>query len=130
MHPHARPWLLLAGVMVASACATAPAPRLPSSEGASPAPAQSALAPTPAPSEAPPPPPGLHFDVRPAEAQVIVDGQPVGTAASLRERGGHVELPPGIHQVVLKLPGYVTWRGEVAVSDRSEPIRVTLDPRP
>lgn len=74
--------------------------------------------------------PGLRFDVRPAEARVFVNGQPVGTAGGLREVGGLLPLPAGIHQVSIQLAGYVTWRAEVAVGENPEPIQVTLVQRP
>jgi hypothetical protein len=41
-----------------------------------------------------------------------------------------VPLDPGLYQVSLRCPGFVTWRAEVAVrSGEAEPIRVTLNKR-
>ncbi|MCP3143550.1 peptidase associated/transthyretin-like domain-containing protein [Pyxidicoccus xibeiensis] len=83
--------------------------------------------------EAPRPPqadgPGLRFDVLPPRAQVIVNGRLVGTAEHLRSAGG-VLLLPGLHQVSIRHPGHVTWRSQVAVGERLEPLQVTLTPLP
>ncbi|MFP2927298.1 PEGA domain-containing protein [Pyxidicoccus sp. 3LG] len=74
--------------------------------------------------------PGLRFDVQPLQAEVIVNGRRVGTVEHLRFDGGLLALPAGIHQVSIRHPGHVTWRAEVTVGDRPEPIRVTLTPNP
>jgi hypothetical protein len=91
---------------------------------------------------APPPPPaaaprapdavesGLVFTVEPSESQISVDGRSYGTVADLADRRWLLPLAPGIYQVSLKAPGYVTWRAEVALRSGIEPIRVTLTRKP
>ncbi|QSQ18853.1 PEGA domain-containing protein [Pyxidicoccus parkwayensis] len=74
--------------------------------------------------------PGLRFDVYPASAEVIINGQKVGTANSLRSGDGLFAVPPGIHQVSIRSAGYTTWRAEVSVGDRPERIQVSLTPTP
>lgn len=74
--------------------------------------------------------PGLLFQVEPREAQITIDGKPFGRVSDLAGTGGLLALDPGLYQVSLKAPGYVTWRAEVAVrGDQAEPIRITLSKR-
>ncbi|WP_186002033.1 PEGA domain-containing protein [Corallococcus sp. Z5C101001] len=68
-------------------------------------------------------PTGLRFDVMPERARVFVDGRAVGLA---RQLGTLLPLAPGVHQVSVQLEGHATWRAEVMVGDRPEPIEVTL----
>jgi hypothetical protein len=48
----------------------------------------------------------VKVDVRPKEARIFVDGYYVGTVDDSR----HFDLPPGEHEVTLKLPGYKTHK--------------------
>ncbi|GIV60323.1 MAG: protein kinase [Rhodothermaceae bacterium] len=43
----------------------------------------------------------------PPDAQVFIDGEPVGRASELAER---LDLPPGEHRVEVRRDGYATWR--------------------
>nr|WP_227027214.1 PEGA domain-containing protein [Corallococcus soli] len=70
---------------------------------------------------------GLRFDVLPESARVFVDGRAVGLARQLESL---VALAPGVHQVSVQLTGHATWRAEVLVGDRPEPIQVTLTAAP
>ena len=63
----------------------------------------------------------------PARAEVLVDGQLRGTAASIRERGG-LQLPFGLHRIEIRLAGYQPFRIELEVGERPEVIRVKLEP--
>lgn len=72
----------------------------------------------------------LRFLVTPAEAEIAIDGNAVGRVADLAAQGGLLSLSPGIYQVSLKAPGYVTWRAEVALRAGTETIRVTLAKKP
>ncbi len=67
---------------------------------------------------------GLSLAVVPASAEILVDGEPRGTVADLPN--GAFALPPGIYQVSLRAPGFVTWRAEVAVRTGRERIVVRL----
>lgn len=70
---------------------------------------------------------GLRFDVMPEGARVFVDGRAMGFA---RQLGALVTLAPGVHQVSVQAEGHATWRAEVMVGDRPEPIQVTLTASP
>ncbi|RKH06029.1 PEGA domain-containing protein [Corallococcus sp. CA047B] len=70
---------------------------------------------------------GLRFDVMPEGARVFVDGRAVGFARQLESL---VTLAPGVHQVSVRAAGHATWRAEVMVGDRPEPIQVTLTASP
>jgi len=114
-------------------CAGAPKPPVAKLGDATVAPASPA--PVTAPDPEPPRAPdavlsGLRFSVAPAEAEISIDGSPRGVVADLADRGGLLPLAPGIYQVSLKAPGYVTWRAEVALRSGTESIRVNLTPRP
>lgn len=119
------------------ACATAPKPSSATSRATAPASAPAAaVAPPPQrepdPAAAPRAPDavesGLLFAVEPREAEIAVDGRPLGTVADLSE--GLLRLAPGIYQVSLKATGYVTWRAEVALRSGTETIRVKLSKKP
>ncbi len=107
-------------VSVAAGCATVPkpAPVLASPETQQPE--------APALPDAVASSPGLRFLVEPKEAEVIIDGESRGTVEGLGPNGGFIQLQPGLYQVSLKRPGFVTWRAEVAVREGPEPIQVTL----
>lgn len=79
------------------------------------------------PDAAPPAAPSgrITFDCEPAEAQVVVDGSSLGTAAELVERGG-AQLPMGHHRIEIKLDGYRTFRFELILGERTETIKVRL----
>ncbi|MBN8232754.1 PEGA domain-containing protein [Corallococcus macrosporus] len=70
---------------------------------------------------------GLRLDVMPEQARVFVDGRAMGLA---RHLGTLLPLAPGVHQVSVRLEGHATWRAEVVVGDRPEPIQVTLTASP
>ncbi|WP_375758603.1 PEGA domain-containing protein [Corallococcus exercitus] len=70
---------------------------------------------------------GLRLDVMPDRARVFVDGRAMGLA---RQLGALLPLAPGFHQVSVRLEGHATWRAEVMVGDRPEPIQVTLTASP
>jgi hypothetical protein len=67
---------------------------------------------------------GLELSVEPASAEVLVDGEGRGVVSDLAS--GVLGLAPGIYQVSLQAPGYVTWRAEVAVRGGRERIEVRL----
>jgi hypothetical protein len=120
--------LLVAGSL---GCATAQKPA-----------AAPAAAPVTAPASAPAAPPGpaprapdaavtgLLFAVDPPAAEISIDGAPRGAVADLADRNGLLPLAPGIYQVSLKAPGFVTWRAEVALGTKVESIKVNLVRKP
>ncbi len=97
--------------------------------GASSTPTTPGAAAEPAPMAEPRPLPatGLELSVEPASAEVLVDGETRGVVSDLAS--GVLGLAPGIYQVSLKAPGYVTWRAEVAVRSGREKIAVRLSPK-
>jgi hypothetical protein len=111
---------LLAVAVLAAGCATSRAPSAPAPAAA--APREPAAVAAPAPRVLPAT--GLELAVEPPEAIVTIDGQSRGEVAALED--GVVALPPGIYQVSLKAPGFVTWRAEVAVRAGRERLQVRL----
>jgi hypothetical protein len=101
-----------AGGTAAPPPAAKPPPVAPA-EAAAPSPRASALPAT-----------GLELAVEPASAEVLVDGETRGVVSDLAS--GVLGLAPGIYQVSLRAPGYVTWRAEVAVRAGREKIDVRL----
>lgn len=83
---------------------------------------------TPEPAVAAPEPPDtrprLTLDVEPADAEILVDDEVVGTAGSLSS----LPLDPGTHRIVVRKPGYDTWRAEVILENGDESLRVQLEP--
>ncbi|MGE6763425.1 PEGA domain-containing protein [Corallococcus interemptor] len=70
---------------------------------------------------------GLRLAVMPDQARVFVDGRAMGLA---RQLGALLPLAPGVYQVSVQLEGHDTWRAEVKVGDRPEPLQVTLTASP
>lgn len=77
-------------------------------------------------SNGPTPGGGLRFEVEPRFAVLEVNGTPHGTVSALNEGSGVLKLKPGLYQVSLKAPGYLTWRAEVSVDQAEQPLQVTL----
>ncbi len=107
--------VLVSAALVLAACAGGKAAAPPPDKGTTVA---------PGPGAAPLPATGLEFAVEPTSAEVLVDGETRGTVSALAS--GVLGLAPGIYQVSLKAPGYVTWRAEVAVRAGREKIEVRL----
>jgi hypothetical protein len=59
---------------------------------------------------------GLSFDITPADAQVLVDRQPVGVVSAFWRRSQPLTLAPGHHRVEIRAPGYraVTFEVDLA----------------
>ena len=70
--------------------------------------------------------PGIKIDVQPPDAELVIDGQSYGRVAEMRVPNGVLSLKPGLYQVSLKREGYLTWRAEVTVGDKSELLKVAL----
>lgn len=81
-----------------------------------------------------PPPPaavaapesGLSFEVVPAECELVIDGRSYGKLTAVELVQGVLPLPPGLYQVSLKHPGFITWRAEVALGMKVERMKVAL----
>lgn len=71
--------------------------------------------------------PGLCLDVVPRNADLWVDGESLGQVHVVAPQR-FLPLSPGIHRITLKSPGKDTWRAEIAVGSRPEPIMVKLAP--
>jgi hypothetical protein len=68
------------------------------------------------------------LDVEPSDAEIVVDGEILGTVAELMTTQ-LLPLEPGIHQIVIRKEGFRTWRAEVAVKEEAEVVRVRLEPQ-
>ncbi|MDF1563580.1 MAG: hypothetical protein P1V51_11085 [Deltaproteobacteria bacterium] len=108
-------------------CAT-PAPEpdpLPEAEAAPPA---AEVSPAEAPAPTCPEASGLCLVVQPEDTLVVVDGDEHGMVSSIGEAGARfIPLSPGIHRITLRREGMQTWRTEVTVAQRAEPIVVELE---
>jgi len=69
---------------------------------------------------------GIRIEVDPPDAELTVDGQVLGPVTGVSLEAGVLKLEPGIHQMSLKAKGYQTWRGEVALGNDVEPLKVSL----
>jgi tetratricopeptide (TPR) repeat protein len=71
----------------------------------------------------------VRLDVTPAEAEIVVDGKPMGRASKLIEEGGAVFLAPGRRSVQALLDGY-TPRTESVVAEAGgeRTLRIALVP--
>lgn len=72
----------------------------------------------------------LRLNGGPAEATVIVDDAAIGTLDVVEAHG--VALPPGVHHLTVKAPGYFPWDREVVAQAGAPLLRldVTLTPMP
>jgi hypothetical protein len=72
----------------------------------------------------------LRMRGTPRDATVIVDDEPLGSLEFVAAHG--VALPPGVHHVTVKAPGYFPWDREVAAKLGSAPLvlEVALSPVP
>ena len=70
----------------------------------------------------------LRMTGHPGEARVIVDDEAVGTLDFVAAHG--VALPPGVHHVTVKAPGYFPWDKEVEakLGAPPDPLEVALVP--
>ncbi|RKH84854.1 PEGA domain-containing protein [Corallococcus sp. AB032C] len=128
MPPHTR--RLLIPLLMAGTCACARAPVSRDGDALEALRVEAIRPPMPAPRAARverPVTTGLRLDVMPDGARVFVDGRAMGLA---RHLGTLLPLSPGVHQVSVRLEGHATWRAEVMVGDRPEPIQVTLTASP
>ncbi|MEW5737938.1 MAG: PEGA domain-containing protein [Myxococcota bacterium] len=79
-----------------------------------------------APPTAAPTGPGLVLTVEPNDAELLIDGTSYGPVSQLQTENGKLALKPGIYQVALKRAGYTSWRAEVTVTEKPEPLQVSL----
>ncbi len=119
---------LLLAVLLPLACGpAAPAPRTGPEVGAP------RLGPNPAPhgaaAEAAPAGPTIlvHIRCTPPDAQLSVDGRPLGPVSAL-PGGGALGLPPGLHRFEFTRAGRRPFRIELKLADAEERLQVTLPP--
>jgi len=109
-------------LLACTSTATQPAPK---PEALPPPPQSSAeTAEVPCPQDA-----GLCLAVEPIDAEITINGEARGRASDYSAGGGFLALEPGLYQIMLTAAGYQTWRGEVAVKAKAEPLEVTLERR-
>jgi PEGA domain len=72
----------------------------------------------------------LRLRGTPAEASVIVDDETLGSLDFVSAHG--VALPPGLHHLTVKAPGYFPWDLEIQAKEGSRPMafEVALTPVP
>jgi hypothetical protein len=89
--------------------------------------ASNVAAPEPAPTidAAPTEVTGIQFDIDPSDAEVIVDGEPLGIASEIIA-GGTVELAPGLHQIMIRHDDYEIYRVEVTIGTMPERMQISL----
>jgi len=58
---------------------------------------------------------GLSFDITPGEAEVIVDGNPVGTVDQFTPTSQPLGLPAGRHRIEVRASGYQTITFDVNI---------------
>jgi hypothetical protein len=70
----------------------------------------------------------LVVDVRPLDAQILLDGRPIGTARELMAQA--IPVSPGWHTVDFVADGHYSYRGRFAADQHSSasPFVVTLVP--
>lgn len=116
---------MVRGPMIASLCALL----LVFACGPKPPPEAPAKPPPPPASQPPPPKPSkarISFvDCRPADATVVVDDEERGTVDEVNMRGG-VEVPFGVHRIVVKRRGFESYRVELSVGEKGERIAISL----
>ena len=72
---------------------------------------------------------GLSFDVQPADANVFVDGQYVGTVADFGPNCEPLTLEPGTHRIAIQRAGYQSLEWDVTIEPGQViPYRGVLDP--
>lgn len=68
---------------------------------------------------------GIQFDIEPSDAEVIVDGEPLGIASDIIA-AGTVELAPGLHQIMIRHDDYEIYRVEVTIGSMPETMQISL----
>lgn len=72
----------------------------------------------------------IVFRVEPADAAVYVDDRFAGTGEELSSLTRGLQVPPGMHKIVVSRPGFGTESTQVDTSaGRSETVEITLDRR-
>ena len=108
-------WLLAAAAVLAAGCGPstpAPRPKPPTAPDAGPTAPRAGR---------------IFFECSPAEAQIVVDGSPRGTAEELSRAGG-LSLPLGLHRFEISHAGFRSFRIELDLGEKPERLRVQLNP--
>jgi hypothetical protein len=58
---------------------------------------------------------GLSFDIQPADADLFVDGEYVGSVGTFTPYGEPLTLWPGVHRIAVVRDGFRTMEWEIAV---------------
>ncbi|MBW2731041.1 MAG: hypothetical protein JRH20_01540 [Deltaproteobacteria bacterium] len=67
----------------------------------------------------------LFVDCKPADATVVVDEVPRGSIDELSMHGG-LELPFGVHRILIRRRGYESYRVELSLEQKGERISIEL----
>ncbi len=68
----------------------------------------------------------MVFKVKPANAEITIDGTPIGKARDFDGSTNVAKVGPGKHVVLVSAPGYLPWESRVYLSDTQEKIEVEL----
>jgi hypothetical protein len=58
---------------------------------------------------------GLSFDIQPADADLFIDGEYVGSVGTFTPYGEPLTLWPGVHRIAIVRTGFRTMEWEIAV---------------
>jgi hypothetical protein len=58
---------------------------------------------------------GVSFDIQPADADLFVDGQYVGTVGTFTPNGEPLTLTPGVHRIIVQREGYRAMEWDVTI---------------
>lgn len=68
----------------------------------------------------------MVFKVKPTNADITIDGTPIGKARDFDGSTNVAKVGPGKHVVLVSAPGYLPWESRVYLSDTQEKVEVEL----
>jgi hypothetical protein len=68
----------------------------------------------------------MVFKVKPTDADITIDGTPIGKARDFDGSSSVAKVGPGKHVVLVSAPGYKSWESRVYLSDTQEKVEVEL----
>lgn len=68
----------------------------------------------------------MVFKVKPSDADITIDGTPIGKARDFDGSTNVAKVGPGKHVVLVSAPGYLPWESRVYLSDTQEKVEVVL----
>ncbi len=68
----------------------------------------------------------MVFKVKPADADISIDGNVIGKAREFDGSSKVAKVGPGKHVILVSAPGYLPWESRVYLSDSQEMVEVEL----